>query len=367
MCRSGGKSLMRLNDCRARIAFPEAAKKPGKAVPAMKIVAAILAAFGLAAPAPHPAPRPAPSAYVVHETKITDEKSVFATVESANVVPARVRTGGTILELKVRQGDRVDQGQVIATIGDRKLGLEISSYAAQVQAAQSQLAQARTEYDRAKRLLASGAVSQSNYDSAKTAYNVAASNLKSIQSQRDVVQQQQKEGDVLSPTSGRVITVPVTAGTVVMAGDAVATVAEQNFVLRLQIPERHAQWLKPGDPVRLDAADIGLSGQRFGTITLVYPQVENGHVVADANVAGLSDYFVGQRVRVWIPAGERDAIVVPARLIATHFGIDYARLATKDGFIDVPVQRGAMIEKEGKPEALEILSGLEPGDKLLKP
>ena len=36
----------------------------------------------------------------------------------------------------------------------------------------------------------------------------------------------------LAPTSGRVITVPVTAGTVVMAGDTVATVAEQNFVLR---------------------------------------------------------------------------------------------------------------------------------------
>jgi RND family efflux transporter MFP subunit len=333
----------------------------------MKIFAGILAALGLATPAVHHAPPPAPRAYVVHVSKITDEKSVFATVESANVVPARVRTGGTIAALEVRQGDHVDQGQVIALVGDRKLGLEISSYAAQVQAASAQLAQAKAEYDRAQRLLSSGAISQSNFDAAHTGYNVAVGNLNSIRSQRDVVQQQQKEGDVLSPTSGRVITVPVTAGTVVMAGDVVATVAEQNFVLRLQIPERHARFLKPGDPVRLDAADIGLSGQRFGTITLVYPQVENGHVVADANVAGLSDYFVGQRVRVWIPAGERDAIVVPADLIATHFGIDYARVRTKEGAIDVPVQRGRAIEKPGKPEALEILSGLNPGDKLLKP
>ncbi len=334
----------------------------------MKIFAGILAALGLATPAAHPAaPPPQPAAYVVHETKITDEKSVFATVESANVVPARVRTGGTIVELEVRQGDRVERGQLIALVGDRKLGLELGSYAAQVQAAQAQVAQAKAEYDRAQRLLSSGAVSQSNFDAAHTAYNVALSNLKSLRSQREVVQQQQTEGQVLAPASGRVITVPVTAGSVVMGGDVVATVAEQNFVLRLQIPERHARFLKVGDPVRLDAADLGLSGQRFGTITLVYPQVENGHVVADAAVAGLSDYFVGQRVRVWIPAGAREAIVVPADMIATRFGIDYARVQTGQGAIDVPVQRGRTIERDGKPQELEILSGLKPGDKLLKP
>ena len=78
----------------------------------------ILAYLGLVAhPAVHAAPPPPPLAYVVHQTQISDEKSVFATVESAYVVPARVRTGGTILELKVRQGDHVDQGQVIALVG----------------------------------------------------------------------------------------------------------------------------------------------------------------------------------------------------------------------------------------------------------
>ncbi|MBI3676057.1 MAG: efflux RND transporter periplasmic adaptor subunit [Proteobacteria bacterium] len=330
------------------------------------IFAAILTFFGLmTAPIPPKPPVP-PRAYVVQKTEISDEKSVFATVESVNVVPARVRTGGTILELKVRQGDRVEQGQVIATVGDQKLALTISSYAAQVQAAQAQLTQAKVEYERAQRLIASGAVARSVFDQAHTAYNVAVSNLKSIIAQRDVVQQQQSEGQVLAPTAGRVITVPVTAGTVVMSGDAVATVAEQNFVLRLQIPERHALYLKIGDPVRLDDSDLGLDGPRFGTINLVYPGVENGHVVADATVKGLTDYFVGQRVRVWISAGKRQAIVVPATLITTRFGIDYARIWTRaDGAIDVPVQRGQEVPRPGMPNGLEILSGLKPGDRLL--
>jgi RND family efflux transporter MFP subunit len=332
------------------------------------IFSGILALFGLGgAPAKPAVPLP-PTTYLVRASTISDQKSVFATVESAYVVPARVRTGGTILELKVRQGDHVDQGQVIAIVGDQKLALTVNSYAAQVQAARAQLAQAQLEYARAQRLIAAGAIARSLYDQSHTALSVAQSNLTSIQAQRAVVQEQETQGQVLAPTAGRVITVPVTAGTVVMGGDIVATVAEQDFVLRLQIPERHARYLKVGEPVRLDGADLGLSGPRFGTIRLIYPLVDNGHVVADASVPGLTDYFVGQRVRVWIPAGARTAIVVPEKLITTRFGIDYARLWTRgDGAFDVPVQRGEAAPSPAMPDGLEILSGLKSGDRLLAP
>lgn len=328
----------------------------------MKLYAGILAVFGFAGePAVQPAP-PHPATYAVAASMITDEKSVFATIESGYVVPARVRTGGTILELRVRQGDHVDQGQVIATIGDQKLALEATSYAAQIQAAQAQVNQSQTEFERAKRLLESGSVSQNAYDRARTAYEVAVSGLNTVKAQRAVVQQREKEGQVLAPTAGRVIAVPLIAGSVAMAGDIVATVAAQNFVLRLQVPERHAHHLKAGDPVRLDGGDLGLTGPQAGTITLVYPQVENGHVIADASVGGLPDYFVGQRVRVWVPAGERSAIVVPEDLVTTRFGLDYVRLWANGAASDAPVQRGQSTAK-----GLEILSGLKPGDELLRP
>ncbi len=333
------------------------------------LLAAVFAFLGLAHPAhAQQTQAPPPRAFVVENSRISDEKSVFATIESQHVVPARVRTGGTIVEIRIRQGDHVDQGQVIAYVGDEKLALTLSSYGAQVQAAQAQLAQARTEYQRAQRLIAQQAIARSMYDQARTNFNVATSNLKSIVAQRAIVQEQQSQGQVLAPTAGRVITVPMTAGTVVMPGDIVATVAEQNFVLRLQIPERHARYLKVGDPVRLDGTDLGLNGPRFGTIDLVYPEVQNGDVVADAIVPGLRDYFVGQRVRVWVSAGQREAIMVPAHLVTTRFGIDYARVwRPAEGTIDVPVQRGQELPRPDLPDGLEILSGLKPGDRLLAP
>jgi RND family efflux transporter MFP subunit len=320
----------------------------------------------MSAPVPHHFPPP--TTFLVRESEIPDEKAVFATVESANVVPARARIAGTIVELKVKWGDHVDTGQLIATVGDEKLALQINSYAAQVQAAQAQLAEAKVEFERSQRLIEGGAISYNAYDQSRTAYNVALNTVKSIAAQRAVIEQEKTEGEILAPTAGRVITVPVTSGTVVMAGDIAATVAEQNFVLRLQIPERHARILRVGDPVRLDGSDLGLDGPRFGTINLIYPQVDTGHVVADATVAGLSDYFVGQRVRVWISAGDREAIVIPAALVVTRSGIDYAAVwSAAGGGIDVPVQRGQLISRPHMPDRLEILSGLMPGDRLLHP
>ncbi len=333
----------------------------------MGVLASILAFFGLGGQPAHQPPPP-PKTYLVAPTTVADEKAVFATIESANVVPARARIGGTIIELQVKQGDRVEQGQLIATVGDPKLALQVSSYSAQVQAAQAQLAQAKLDYDRAQRLITAGAIAKNAFDQARTTYNVAASNVRSLNAQRAVIQQQSVEGQVLAPTAGRVITVPVTAGTVLMPGDTVATVAEQNFVLRLEVPERHAQYIKVGDPVRLDGSQLGLDGSRFGTIKLVYPQIQNGEVVADATVPGLEDYFVGERVRVWISAGRRKTIVVPESLIVTRSGIDYAKLRLKSGeAIDVPVQRGQVIHRANRPDSLEILSGLDPGDRLLTP
>lgn len=310
----------------------------------------------------------AASTYTVEPVAVADEKAVFATVESLDVVPARVRTGGTIASLSVKEGDRVERSQVLATVGDEKLVLQQGTLDAQTAALKAQMAQAQIDLGRAETLVRSGAVSRAQFDAAVTAANVAANTLKARIAERAVLAQQLAEGQVLAPTAGRVLKVPVTVGAVVMSGEAVATIAEQDFVLRLRVPERHARFLKAGDPIRLDGEDLGQGAAGFGIITLVYPQIQDGRVVADARVAGLGDYFVGERVRVWISGGERPTFIVPASYIVTRFGLDYARARQSDGTaVDVPVQRGRERPRPDMPDALEILSGLHAGDILVQP
>ncbi len=306
--------------------------------------------------------------FTVATTTVTDEKAVFATVESASVVPARARIGGTVVELAVKEGDQVNQGQVVATIGDEKLALQMKSLDAQIAGLEAQLAQAQTDLNRAEDLFARGTIPKTRLDEVRTGFNVAGNTLKARIAERSVLQQQVTEGNVLAPTSGRVLKVPVTTGTVTLPGEPVAMVAEQNFVLRLRVPERHARFLKAGDPVRIDGEELGKSSAQFGTIRLVYPQIEDGRVIADAAVTGLGDYFVGERIRVWVSAGERQSVIVPGSFITTRFGIDYAALRRDaKSAIDVPVQRGRALPRPEMPDALEILSGLNAGDVLVRP
>ena len=185
--------------------------------------------------------------FTVRRAALTDEKAVFATVESPNVVPARARIGGTVASLSVRQGDAVTQGQVIAVVGDEKLLLQISSLDAQIAGLQSQLAQAQTDLTRAETLFRQGAGPRTTLDQARTAVEVATAALRARNAERAVAQQNLQEGQVLAPVAGRVITVPLTRGTVVLNGDTIATIGEQPFILRLRVPERHAVSLKVGD------------------------------------------------------------------------------------------------------------------------
>lgn len=306
--------------------------------------------------------------FTVAPKQVADEKAVFATVESSNVIPARARIGGTVAQLAVKEGDRVTQGQVVGIVGDEKLVLQMKSLDAQIAGLEAQLAQSQSDLARAEDLFAKGTIPKIRLDEARTAANVATNAHRARIAERSVIEQQLTEGQVLAPAAGRVLKVPVTAGTVILPGEPVASIAEQNFVLRLRVPERHAQFLKAGDPVRINGEEFGKSGAQFGTIQLVYPQIEDGRVIADAAVSGLGDYFVGERIRVWVSAGERSSIIVPAAFITTRFGIDYARVG-KDlqTAIDVPVQRGRDQPRPDMPDALEILSGLKAGDILVKP
>jgi RND family efflux transporter MFP subunit len=328
-------------------------------------LALLVAATALTAVIASPPSASAADTITVQPSPLRDEKAVFATIETRRSVPARTRIGGTIAALAVKEGDHVDLGQVIATVGDDKLALQMKSLDAQMAGLEAQQSQAQIDLTRTEELFAKNIVAKTRLDEARTAYNVASNALRARTAERSVIAQQLAEGNVLAPAAGRVLRVPFTVGTVVMAGDAVGQIAEQNFVLRLRVPESQARGLKAGDPIRIDAGELGGAGPRFGTITLVYPQIEEGRVVADAKVDGLGDYFVSARIRVWIAAGERTAFVIPSGAIETRFGVDYVRLRDGAKDIEVPVQRGRPAPRPDLPDGIEILSGLKSGDVLV--
>jgi RND family efflux transporter MFP subunit len=273
-----------------------------------------------------------------------------------------------VTSLSIDEGSAVNRDQIVAMVVDEKLALQIKALGAQIKALESQLTLAKTELDRAQRLFRTGTIPKARLDQAQTTVDAATGELRARMAERDVINQQLTEGEVHAPTAGRVISVPVTVGTVILPGEAVALIATQNFILRLRIPERHARYIKDGDPVVLEGSGAGETQAAQGKIIKAYPQIDSGRVVADAQVSGLGDFFVGERVRVRISAGERTGFVVPAEYLTTRVGVDYVRVKPAEGEpIEVAVQRGQHTQSGDGKLQVEVLSGLRDGDVLVHP
>lgn len=310
------------------------------------------------------------SIFAIFEQNVDDLKAVFATVRSKDRIEARVRTPGTVVALKIDEGAHVDPGQVLALVADPKIALKIKSLDAQIVGLESRLATARLEYERTEQLLQRNVAPQARVDQLKTAFDVVTNELKSARAERLVAEEQVSEGQVLAPAAGRVLKVPVTEGSVVMAGESVATIAANEYLLRLELPERHARFMKKGDSVKIGARGLAADQKSLseGRIVQVYPELQAGRVIADAEVGTLGDYFVGERALVWISAGKRRTIVVPADHVFKRFGLDYVRLSQENGSaIDVVVQLGQMAPLPEQTDGVEVLSGLKPGDAIVKP
>lgn len=305
---------------------------------------------------------------------VTDYKSIYGEVRSRRIAPARSRIGGTIAELAVREGDEVEAGQALATIGDPKIGLQIEAIESRIAALEASVANALSERDRSAELFERRVISQAVLDRAQTTYDVARRQLESARSDRDVLVEQLGEGVVLAPRAGRVLEVLAVGGAVVTPGEVIARIAQRDFVLRLSLPERHASRIAVGDAVAVADPRMGRSagwgGGEVGTrvegrVVLVYPDVTAGRVTADAEVAGLGDFFVGERLQTWIAIGERETIAIPGAAVTTRYGIDFVTLVEGDAERDVVVRLGQPLG--AAPDRVEVLSGLQGGEALRLP
>lgn len=304
---------------------------------------------------------------LVEPVTIADMKAVYGRIESRFVVPARTRIGGTLVTLDVTEGSQVEAGAVIARVVDEKLALQLNAADARIRAVTSELANARIELDRTQTLLARGASTQQRLDQLRTQVEVLTNQASQAEAERAVILQQAAEGSVVAPAAGRILTVPLRRGAVMLPGESVATIAGGGLFLRLAIPERHAPLLGVGAAVEIgERGAEQVSGRTLGRIEKVYPQIENGRVIADVAVEGLSDSFVGERVLVRVPVATRQAITVPPAAVTNRSGIDFVRIATADGSREVAVVIGEMVETPRGAER-EILTGLKAGDRVLLP
>lgn len=168
------------------------------------------------------APR-VPVAEVIART-MTPTVEFTGYLAAPETVELRSRVGGAIDTVSVPEGGLVKKGQLLFQIDPRPFQVALDTAQAQQQQAEVLTAQAQSDFDRAKRLVSTGAVSRKTYDDAVSVRNARQAQVQAAKAAVSAARLDLSYAQVTAPITGRVDRMLVTEGNLVSgAGTSTAT------------------------------------------------------------------------------------------------------------------------------------------------
>lgn len=157
-------------------------------------------------------------------------------------VTLATRVMGVIESLPVKQGQRVERGDLV-------MRLDARDKEAAVQMAESVVTQRQAEFDAAERLVGGGNAPKLQADQARAALATAKSELEGAKAEL-------AQYEMYAPYNGVVDRVPVQRGSTILAGAEVATLINLDPLLAIgEVSERDLRYLKLGDTADIELVD----------------------------------------------------------------------------------------------------------------
>jgi membrane fusion protein (multidrug efflux system) len=154
-------------------------------------------------PATAPKPTAVPVEFIaVKAAEIPIYKEYIGEVFGQKDISIRARVEGFLEGIHFQEGGQVQEGQLLYTIDPQTLEADEAAKASQLAAAKSDLANARADLGRIEPLVAIKAVSQSEYDAAKTKVAVAEAQVRAAQAGLKSSSIQLGYTEVLAPLTG---------------------------------------------------------------------------------------------------------------------------------------------------------------------
>jgi membrane fusion protein (multidrug efflux system) len=293
-----------------------------------------------------------PKVRVVAASKATVSYGLELTgsVEPYRVAQLASPAEGPVLNVGVREGDRVKAGDTLLSIG-RKRGID-----ALIVSLRDELKKEDDNLRRTRQLVENEALPGEQLDQARAAFEkVRALLVKAEETSQDY--------GVTAPWTGVVSRVIVKEGEFVAPRAALLEMYDPaSLVVRAAVPEKHAAEIAAGMPVdvRLDAYPDEIMK---GRIERVYPYLDSRlrtrtmEIVLDKPIDLLPGMFA--RLKVLLKS-VNEAVVVPLEaIVSTPKG--QVVFVVEDGkAIARPVETG--IEEDNR---IQIVTGVQPGDKVI--
>lgn len=176
-------------------------------------------------PAPIPPPRPVVAATVQGGVAKSDALRTPGEVAARYSTPLSFRVAGLLIDRKLRLGDRVEAGQVIARLDPADLRKALSSADAQRIAADSRLSVARQQLDREQRLISTNVISRAQLDQTRDAAALALAQRDSAVQQAALAKDQLGYTTLIAERAGVITAELADTGQNIAAGQPVYQLA----------------------------------------------------------------------------------------------------------------------------------------------
>jgi RND family efflux transporter MFP subunit len=168
------------------------------------------------------APPPVQASKVVQKS-VTEFDEFTGRFEAVERVEVRPRVSGYVTATHFAQGHEVKKGDILYVIDSRPYQATLKHAQAELTRAKTQLALAKSEGERAGRLVAARAISQEEFDARTSGNEQAAANLQAAEAAVESAALDLSFTEVRAPISGLVGRAEITAGNLVAAGQTLLT------------------------------------------------------------------------------------------------------------------------------------------------
>jgi membrane fusion protein, multidrug efflux system len=320
-------------------------------------------------PGEMPDRRPAPAGRELVDVKsvtMTEYIDAVGTVEPRRKVAVASLLLGTIQEVKVNAGDRVERDQLLVTLDDRELQAQLHEAEAAVAAAGADLATRERDYTRYKRMYTEKSVTGEDYDRVEGAYQVAVAQHRRAGEQVRRLEVMLSYTRIRAPSAGIVADRFADPGDLAAPGKPLLALHDPGERdLHASVREGLARYIRPGMklPVQIDAVSLNLEG----VVREIVPQAMQASRTVLVKVSLPPDkttgLYNGMFGRISIPIGTTERMVIPADAVQHVGELDIVEVADAAGGLERRFVRTGR-NFDGK---LEILSGLDVGERIALP
>lgn len=288
-------------------------------------------------------------------------ETAVGTIEPIHQSSVAVKILAKVDEVNVSAGQLVVAGEVLVVLNDDDLQSRLKQAEAQRDSAAARAQQAKSDFERAERLIANNAISRAEYDSLATAVRTSEAELQRSEQAIEEAQVFIDYAVIRAPYAGMVVEKQVQAGDTVSPGQTLLTLYDPNQMqLVANVRESLAMQLKIGQelPAKIETLDHAC----MATVREVVPQADAGSRSFQVKVSGPCPpgIYSGMFGRLMLPLGDEELVVIPAAAVRRVGQLALVDVVEGESLVRRHVQTGRILEAN-----IEVLSGLTPGERVV--